>query len=129
VPSPAHRTGVKQPSATGTQGAATSQTGAPPPGQPQAAAEHGLSARTWLVAVALTGLCGAWVCQAEILVVACQISESVPAIPGLAALVLLLAVNALLARLPASLRQGWLRPFSRAELLVIFLFVTIATSM
>jgi hypothetical protein len=120
---------VKQPFATGTQRAATSQSVAPPPGRPQAAAGHGLSPRTWLVAILLTGLCGAWVCQAEILVVACQITESVPAIPGLAALFLLLGVNAGLSRLPARARAGWLRPFSRAELLVIFLFVTIATSM
>src|SRR5258707_14342534 len=81
----------------------------------------GISARTWVVALALTGVCGWWVCQAEILTLACQITESVPAIPGLAALVLLIAVNPLLARLPARVRPVWLRPFGRAELLVIFL--------
>jgi hypothetical protein len=74
-------------------------------------------------------LSGAWVCQAEILVVACQISESVPAIPGLAALILLLVLNAFLARLPMGWRHGPLRPFSQAELLIVFLFVTIASSM
>src|SRR5437763_14716768 len=89
----------------------------------------GLSARTWVVALVLTGLCGWWVCQAEILTLACQITESVPAIPGLASLVLLLILNPLLVRLPAPLRSEWLRPFGRAELLVIFLFVTIASSM
>src|SRR6266568_4754624 len=92
-------------------------------------ARFGLSPRTWVVAVVLTGVCGAWVCQAEILALACQITESVPAIPGLAALALLLAANPILVRLPTAWRPAWLRPFSRAELLVIFLFVAIATSM
>src|SRR5438552_12722045 len=89
----------------------------------------GLSVRTWVVALALTGLCGWWVCQAEILTLACQITESVPAIPGLASLVLLLILNPLLARLPGTYRPSWLRPFGRAELLIIFLFVTVASSM
>lgn len=86
-------------------------------------APAGLRPRTWLVALVLATLGGWWVCQAEIVVVACQISESVPAIPGLAALVLLLGLNTLLRRV------RWIEPFSRAELLAIFLFVTIATSM
>ena len=81
------------------------------------------------MALVLTVLCGWWVCQAEILTLACQITEAVPAIPGLASLVLLLIVNPLLAWPPARLRPHWLRPFSRAELLIIFLFVTIASSM
>jgi hypothetical protein len=82
-----------------------------------------------LVALTLSGLCGAWVRQAEIVVLATQITESVPAIPGLASLVLLLVANAILARLPFMHALPWLRPFSRAELLIIFLVVTIATSM
>src|SRR5437763_2590215 len=89
----------------------------------------GLSARTWVAALLLTGLCGWWVCQAEILTLACQITESVPAIPGLASLVLLLILNPLLARLPGTYRPSWLRPFGRAELLIIFLFVTVSSSM
>jgi hypothetical protein len=83
----------------------------------------GLRPRTWIVALILTGLGGWWVCQAEIVALACQITESVPAIPGLAALALLLIVNGLL-RLTRRFE-----PFTRAELLAIFLFVTIATSM
>src|SRR5688572_28331605 len=81
------------------------------------AAGSGIGLRTWIVALFLTGLAGWWVRQADIVVVACQITESVPAIPGLAALALLLAVNPLLRRIP------WARPFSRGELLAIFLFV------
>jgi hypothetical protein len=76
-----------------------------------------------VLAVVLTGLCGLWIRQAEIVVLSTQISESIPAVPGLASLVLLLPVNAVLRRLP------WVRPLSRGELLAIFLFVTIAASM
>jgi hypothetical protein len=84
--------------------------------------DRGLRPRTWVVALVLTVLAGMWVRQAEIVVIACQITEAVPAIPGLTGLVLLIALNPLLRRLG-------LRPFSRAELLAIFLFVTIACSM
>lgn len=86
----------------------------------------GLTGRSLLLAVVLTVLAGLWIRQAEIVVLATQISESVPAIPGLAALVLLLALNALLRR--ASRRLTWIRPLSRAELLVIFLFVTLSST-
>ncbi len=82
----------------------------------------GLTRRSLVVAVVLTLLAGLWVRQSEIVVLATQITESVPAIPGLAALVLLLLVNVVLRRI-----RG-LRPFSRAELLVIFLFVTISST-
>jgi len=88
----------------------------------QSAGEPGLSRRALLVAVALTVLSGLWVRQSEIVVLSTQITESVPAIPGLAALVLLLLVNVVLRRLPR------LRPFTRAELLVIFLFVTVSST-
>lgn len=84
--------------------------------------QPGLTGRSLLVAVVLTVLAGLWVRQSEIVVLATQISESVPAIPGLAALVLLLLVNVLLRRLPR------VRPFSRGELAVIFLFVTISST-
>jgi hypothetical protein len=82
----------------------------------------GLTGRSLLVAVALTVLSGLWIRQAEIVVLSTQISESIPAIPGLAALVFLLPLNALLRRIPR------VRPFTRAELLVIFLFVTISST-
>jgi hypothetical protein len=90
--------------------------------KPQAAGEPGLTRRALLVAVVLTVLSGLWVRQSEIVVLSTQITESDPAIPGLAALVLLLLVNVGLRRLPR------LRPFTRAELLVIFLFVTVSST-
>src|SRR3954469_4892056 len=82
--------------------------------------DPGLTLRSLLIALLFTVLTGLWIRQAEIVVLSTQISESIPAIPGLAALVFLLPLNALLRRIPRA------RPLSRGELIVIFLFVTIA---
>lgn len=92
------------------------------------AKDPALTVRSLALSVFLTVLAGAWIRQAEIVVLATQISESVPAIPGLAALVLVLPLNAL-ARLAS--RRGLLRirPLSRGEVIVIFLFVTVASTM
>ncbi|HZO90337.1 MAG TPA: DUF6785 family protein [Chthonomonadaceae bacterium] len=95
--------------------------GAPEP-ERQAAYDPGLTTRSLVIAVLLTVLSGLWVRQSEIAALTTQITESVPAIPGLAALVLLLLVNVILRRI----RGG--RPFTRAEILVVFLFVTISTT-
>lgn len=84
--------------------------------------EAGLTVRSLSAALVLTYLAGLWVRQAEIVILATQVSESVPAIPGVAALGLMLLVNALLRRIPGA------RPFTRAEILVVFLFVTIAST-
>jgi len=92
--------------------------------QPTAAqATEGLTWRALLLAVLLTIICGVWVRQAEILVIATQITESVPAIPALAVLFLLLALNPLL----RFLRRG--AQFSRVEMLTVYTFVGIAISM
>lgn len=85
--------------------------------------EAGLSFRALVIALIFTALTGLWIRQAEIVVLSTQISESIPAIPGLAALVFLLPLNALLRRIPR------LRPLTRGELLVVFLFVTISSTM
>jgi len=71
----------------------------------------------------LTWLLGYWIRQAEIIALACQITEAVPAIPGLTALLLLLAINPLIRRLPL------VRALSNGELVVVYLFVTVATTM
>jgi uncharacterized protein DUF6785/uncharacterized protein DUF6784 len=94
-----------------------------PPERPPV--DAGLTGRSLLIAVVLTVLAGLWIREAEIVVLATQISESIPAIPGLAALVLLLPVNAVLRRFRLFRR---IRPLSRGELLVIFLFVTIGST-
>ncbi|HZT42107.1 MAG TPA: DUF6785 family protein [Chthonomonadaceae bacterium] len=82
----------------------------------------GLTWRSLLVAVGLTVLAGLWVRQSEIVSLSTQITESIPAIPGLAALALLLLVNVFLRRLPGA------PAFSRAELAVVFVFVTISST-
>lgn len=81
---------------------------------------------TWraiVLGIVLTLVFGIWVRQAEIVVCACQITESVPAIPGVAALILLIFLNPLIAR------SRIIRPLTRGEILTTFLFVTVALSM
>ena len=89
--------------------------------------ESGLTLRAFLLGVILTLLAGLWIRQAEIVVLSTQISESIPAIPGLAALVFLLPLNALLRWLRRHV--AWVHPLTRGELLVIFLFVVISSTM
>jgi len=86
-------------------------------------APAGLTWRALLIAVVLTVACGVWVRQAEIVVISTQISESVPAIPALGALMLLLGINPLL----RSVRRG--AQLSRVEILTVYTFVAIAISM
>lgn len=94
-------------------------------------ANSGLTFRALIVAVILTILAGLWVRQSEIVALATQVSESIPAIPGLAALVLLIIVNIVLRRIRPDNRAKGSKSlaFSRAEILVIFLFVTISSTM
>jgi hypothetical protein len=84
--------------------------------------DQGLSKRAFVLALLLSLLAGFWVRRSEIMVLATQITESVPAIPGLAALALLIALNSLF----RNLRKAGL--FSTAELLTVFLFVTVSTT-
>jgi len=94
--------------------------------EPTASAKEALEPLTWralLIGVLLTIACGIWVRQAEIVVIATQVSESVPAIPALGALMLLLALNPLL----RAIRRG--TQLSRVEILTIYTFVAIAISM
>jgi len=83
----------------------------------------GLTWRSFLIAVVLTILCGIWVRQAEIVVVATQITESVPPIPALAVLLILVALNPLLRFLGKRLA------LTRAELLAIYCFVAIGIAL
>jgi hypothetical protein len=90
--------------------------------EPTPQAAQGLTWRALILACLLTFLCGFWVRQAEIVVVATQVSESVPAIPALAALVLLILLNPLVARLGRAWR------LSSVETLSIYCFVAIGIS-
>lgn len=86
-------------------------------------AQAGLTWRALLIAILLTIACGLWVRQAEIMVISTQVSEAVPAIPALGALLFLLALNPLL-------RLVWRRAqLSRVEILTIYTFTAIAVSM
>ena len=57
-----------------------------------------LTPRAIIIALVCTWLCGYWIRQAEIVALACQITESIPAIPGITVLLLLVLVNGLLRR-------------------------------
>ncbi len=83
----------------------------------------GVTWRAAIVAVAFTVLCSHWIDQAEVVTLFCQITESVPAIPAVAILVLLVVFSPLAKRIHK--RLG----FDRREMIAIYIFVAIATSM
>lgn len=82
-----------------------------------------VSLRSLLLAVVLTFLASFWIDQSEVVKFFCQITESVPAIPAVAAIILLVLLNPFLRRI--SERLG----LSRVEMLVVYAFLTVATSM
>ncbi|MCS7191659.1 MAG: hypothetical protein NZ937_01575 [Armatimonadetes bacterium] len=83
-----------------------------------------LSRLPYLLALsfALTIFGGWWMKQAEVIVLASQITESVPPIPALGALLLLIIVNPLMRRLSPSLA------LSRSEILFVYAFCTVSTA-
>ncbi len=76
-----------------------------------------------MIALVLTWLAGYWIRQSEIVALACQGTEAVPSIPGVGALILILLANAL------ARRTRFVRPLQVPEIITIFLFVTVATTM
>ena len=82
----------------------------------------GISIRAIVVSILLAVLSALWIRQSEVMVLATQVSESVPAIPALTALVVILAANGLM----RFTRRG--NPFSTAEIVVIFLFVAVSST-
>jgi hypothetical protein len=84
---------------------------------------YGISVRAIAIALVLTWLSGYWIRQSEIVALACQGTEAVPSIPGVGALILLLVGNAV------ARRTRLLRPLHMSEIITIFLFVTVATTM
>lgn len=76
-----------------------------------------------VLSVALTWLAGYWIRQGEIIALSAQMTEAVPSIPGLTALLVLAGLSPILRRLP------WVRGLSSGEIIVVYLFVTIATFM
>ncbi|MGQ9732280.1 MAG: DUF6785 family protein [Candidatus Zipacnadales bacterium] len=83
----------------------------------------GISLRAVILALVLTWLAGYWIRQSEIVALACQGTEAVPSIPGVGALILLLIGNALMRRTHLG------RPLQVPEIITVFLFVTVATTM
>jgi hypothetical protein len=75
------------------------------------------------IAFVLTWVLGYWIRQAEIVTLACQVTEAAPAIPAVVALLFLLALNPLLRLLPG------LRGLRNGEITLIYVFVVIATTM
>lgn len=78
---------------------------------------------TLVLALALTWLSGYWIRQAEVIARACEITEAVPAIPGIAALLFLLAVSPLIRRVPL------VHQLTSGEIILIYLFVSVGTTM
>ncbi len=76
-----------------------------------------------VLAIGLTWLAGYWIRQGEIIALSAQMTEAVPSIPGLTALLLLALLNPLLRRLP------YVRDLSSGEIIVVYLFVTVGTFM
>ena len=75
-----------------------------------------------LLGTALTVACGFWVRQAEIVILASQITEAVPAIPAIGVLVFLAILAPLLKRL------GKFFALTKAEIVAIYIFVAMAIS-
>lgn len=82
----------------------------------------GLSRRTIVVSVVFALLSALWIRQSEVMVLATQVSESVPAIPALSSLVVLLIVNGIMRV------SGRGTPFSTSEIVIIFLFVAVSST-
>lgn len=76
-----------------------------------------------VLSIVLTWLAGYWIRQGEIIVLSAQMTEAVPSIPGLTALLLLALLNPLIRRLP------YVRQLSSGEIIIVYLFVTVATFM
>lgn len=83
----------------------------------------GVSLRAAIVALVFTVVASYWIEQAEVITLFCQITESVPAIPAVGVLVLLVALVPMLRKV--SPRFG----LNRGEILAVYIFVAIATSM
>ncbi|MEA3400577.1 MAG: DUF6785 family protein [Armatimonadota bacterium] len=97
-----------------------------PSGPPDAEARPATHVRiiTMLVlSIGLTWLAGYWIRQGEIIALSAQMTEAVPSIPGLTALLVLAGASPLLRRLP------YVRDLSAGEIIVVYLFVTVATFM
>jgi hypothetical protein len=89
---------------------------------PEPDAWVGITLRALLLAVLLTILCSFWIDQAEVVTFFSQITESVPPIPAVAAIILLVLAN-------PPLRRVWKRlALRRGEILLVYVFMTITAT-
>jgi len=96
--------------------------GLPTPVTHHQAIAAGVTPRSIVIALIFSLLAGIWVRQSEIVALTTQVTESVPAIPALAVLVLLIPVNSLLRR------RRWMSPLTMTENMVIFFFVCVSST-
>lgn len=91
--------------------------------QPDAQEAHGLTLRAAVISLILFVVSLIWMRQAGLIALAAQIGESVPVIPAIGAVLILVALAPLLRKLP--------RPFHMPEhqILLVYSFLVIAVSM
>lgn len=83
----------------------------------------GVTWRAIIVAIVFTIIASFWIDMAEVVTFFCQITEAVPAIPAVAFLIALAVANPLVKRL------GKRFALKRVEILAVYVFLTVATSM
>jgi hypothetical protein len=82
-----------------------------------------MTLRALALSAVFTVILSYWIAPAEVIVRFCQLTESVPPIPAVAVLILLAVLNPLVRRVSRRLS------LERREVLLIYVFLTVATSM
>ena len=83
----------------------------------------GLTWRAIIISIIFCLISAQWVSQSEVVTRFCQITEAVPAVPAVAFLILLVVLNPFVRRV-----SKWLE-LDRREVLMVYVFLTVATSM
>ncbi len=94
--------------------------------QEQIATQQPLIGLTWralLLSVVFCVIASYWIEWSEVVTFFCQVTEAVPAVPAVAFLIVLAVLNPLVRRISARLS------LDRREVLMIYVFLTVATSM
>jgi len=83
----------------------------------------GLTVRSLVLAIAFCIIASYWIEWSEVVTFFCQVTEAVPAVPAVAFLMLLVLLNPLVRRISKTLA------LDRREVLMVYVFLTVATSM
>lgn len=83
----------------------------------------GLTWRAVLISIICAVISSFWISESEVVQRFCQITEAVPAVPAVAFLILLVVLNPIVRRVGRSLA------LDRREVLMVYVFLTVATSM